>query len=139
LLKVEMSDDGAREIALRSRGTPRIANRLLRRVRDFAEVTRRQGGPGIADAALKMLDVDKVGLDVMDRRMLLAIMEKFAGGPSAWTTWRRPLARSATPSKMARTLSDPAGLSAAHPAWTHATLLALTSISHHRCPRKPCA
>ncbi|HEX9392714.1 MAG TPA: Holliday junction branch migration DNA helicase RuvB [Usitatibacteraceae bacterium] len=82
LLKVEMSDDGAREIALRSRGTPRIANRLLRRVRDFAEV-KRDGKVDreIADAALKMLDVDKVGLDVMDRRMLLAIMEKFAGGP----------------------------------------------------------
>ncbi len=82
LLKVETSDDGAREIALRSRGTPRIANRLLRRVRDFAEV-KRDGkvDKEIADAALKMLDVDKIGLDVMDRRMLLAIIEKFAGGP----------------------------------------------------------
>ncbi len=82
LLKVEASDDGAREIALRSRGTPRIANRLLRRVRDFAEV-KREGkvDKEIADAALKMLDVDKIGLDVMDRRMLLAIIEKFAGGP----------------------------------------------------------
>ena len=82
LLKVETSDDGAREIALRSRGTPRIANRLLRRVRDFAEV-KRDGkvDKEIADAALKMLDVDQIGLDVMDRRMLLAIIEKFAGGP----------------------------------------------------------
>ena len=82
LLKVETSDDGAREIALRSRGTPRIANRLLRRVRDFAEV-KRDGkvDKEIADAALKMLDVDRIGLDVMDRRMLLAIIEKFAGGP----------------------------------------------------------
>jgi Holliday junction DNA helicase RuvB len=82
LLKVRVDDHGAREIALRSRGTPRIANRLLRRVRDFAEVK----GDGhvdksTADAALKMLDVDQIGLDVMDRKMLLAIIEKFAGGP----------------------------------------------------------
>ena len=82
LLGVRVDDHGAREIALRSRGTPRIANRLLRRVRDFAEVK----GDGhvdkdTADAALKMLDVDQIGLDVMDRKMLLAIIEKFAGGP----------------------------------------------------------
>ncbi|MEO8104184.1 MAG: Holliday junction branch migration DNA helicase RuvB [Betaproteobacteria bacterium] len=82
LLKVRVDDHGAQEIALRSRGTPRIANRLLRRVRDFAEVK----GDGhvdkaTADAALKMLDVDQIGLDVMDRKMLLAIIEKFAGGP----------------------------------------------------------
>ena len=82
LLNVRVDDHGAQEIALRSRGTPRIANRLLRRVRDFAEVK----GDGhvdkaTADAALIMLDVDQVGLDVMDRKMLLAIIEKFAGGP----------------------------------------------------------
>ncbi len=82
LLNVEMADDGAFEIARRSRGTPRIANRLLRRVRDFAEVkhdglvTRE-----VADAALQMLDVDAGGLDVMDRKLLLAILEKFGGGP----------------------------------------------------------
>ncbi len=82
LLDVEMADDGAFEIANRSRGTPRIANRLLRRVRDFAQVkadgliTRE-----VADAALVMLDVDPVGLDVMDRKLLLAVIEKFAGGP----------------------------------------------------------
>ena len=82
LLNVDMSDDGAMEIARRSRGTPRIANRLLRRVRDFAEV-KRDGkvDKAIADDALKMLDVDAIGLDVMDRRLLLAIIEKFAGGP----------------------------------------------------------
>jgi len=82
LLNVRVDDHGAQEIALRSRGTPRIANRLLRRVRDFAEVK----GDGhvdkaTADAALLMLDVDQIGLDVMDRKMLLAIIEKFAGGP----------------------------------------------------------
>ena len=82
LLKVRVDDHGAREIAQRSRGTPRIANRLLRRVRDFAEV--RGNGhvdKDTADAALIMLDVDKIGLDMMDRKMLLAIIEKFAGGP----------------------------------------------------------
>ncbi|AXK38659.1 Holliday junction branch migration DNA helicase RuvB [Crenobacter cavernae] len=82
LLNVQLSDGGAFEVARRSRGTPRIANRLLRRVRDYAEVkadgvvTRE-----VADAALAMLDVDHAGLDVMDRKLLQAILEKFAGGP----------------------------------------------------------
>ncbi len=82
LLKVETSDDGALEVARRSRGTPRIANRLLRRVRDYAEV-RADGtvSKTIADNALKMLDVDAIGLDMMDRKLLAAIIEKFAGGP----------------------------------------------------------
>ena len=82
LLKVEIVDEGAAEIAGRSRGTPRIANRLLRRVRDFAEV-RAEGRitREVADAALKMLDVDPLGFDVMDRKLLLAVIEKFAGGP----------------------------------------------------------
>jgi Holliday junction DNA helicase RuvB len=82
LLKVEVTGGGALEIASRSRGTPRIANRLLRRVRDFAEV-KAQGiiTDAVADAALKMLDVDKIGLDVMDRKLLLAVLEKFGGGP----------------------------------------------------------
>ena len=82
LLEIETSLEGAGEIASRSRATPRISNRLLRRVRDYAEVkadgkvTRE-----VADAALKMLDVDPLGLDVMDRKLLLAVIEKFAGGP----------------------------------------------------------
>jgi holliday junction DNA helicase RuvB len=82
LLNVETTPEGAREIASRSRGTPRISNRLLRRVRDFAQV-KAQGRVDreIADAALKMLDVDQIGLDVMDRKLLLAILEKFGGGP----------------------------------------------------------
>jgi holliday junction DNA helicase RuvB len=82
LLSVEVSGEGAFEIAQRSRGTPRVANRLLRRVRDFAEV-RAKGAVSleVADAALKMLDVDVLGLDVMDRKLLLAVIEKFAGGP----------------------------------------------------------
>ena len=82
LLEVEIDKEGANEIANRSRGTPRIANRLLRRVRDFAEV-KSEGkiNKSIADAALKMLDVDLIGFDLMDRSFLLAIIEKFSGGP----------------------------------------------------------
>jgi len=82
VLGIGMTPDGANEIARRSRGTPRIANRLLRRVRDYAQV--RAGGTitrEVADAALTMLDVDAIGLDLMDRTLLLAVMEKFAGGP----------------------------------------------------------
>jgi len=74
--------EGAFEIARRSRGTPRIANRLLRRVRDYAEV--RANGEvtrDVADAALSMLDVDASGLDVMDRKLLHAVLRKFDGGP----------------------------------------------------------
>lgn len=82
LLDVSITDDGAREIARRSRGTPRIANRLLRRVRDFAEVKANgQIDQQVADTALQMLDVDVLGLDVLDRKLLLAILEKFGGGP----------------------------------------------------------
>ncbi len=82
LLEIEVNADGAREIASRSRATPRISNRLLRRVRDFAQV-RAEGKvtQEVADAALKMLDVDPLGLDVMDRKLLLAVIEKFGGGP----------------------------------------------------------
>ncbi|MDR2451508.1 MAG: Holliday junction branch migration DNA helicase RuvB [Candidatus Accumulibacter sp.] len=82
LLKVPVDADGALEIARRSRGTPRIANRLLRRVRDYAEV--RADGRivrAVADDALSMLDVDHGGLDVMDRKLLSAMIDKFGGGP----------------------------------------------------------
>jgi Holliday junction DNA helicase RuvB len=82
ILDVEMEEEGAREIARRSRGTPRIANRLLRRVRDFAEV-KADGRvtAAVADDALNMLNVDASGFDNMDRRLLQAIIEKFDGGP----------------------------------------------------------
>ena len=82
LLEVGIDADGAREVAGRSRGTPRISNRLLRRVRDYAQV-RAEGyvTREVADAALKMLDVDPVGLDVMDRKLLRAVIDKFSGGP----------------------------------------------------------
>ena len=82
ILGLQMDSRGALEIARRSRGTPRIANRLLRRVRDFAEVR----GTGtisadIADQALNLLDIDAKGFDHMDRRLLLAMIDKFDGGP----------------------------------------------------------
>ena len=82
LLEVEITQTGAFEVAKRSRGTPRIANRLLRRVRDYAQV-KSDGivSSEVADAALKMLDVDSLGFDVMDRKLLLAVLEKFGGGP----------------------------------------------------------
>ncbi|MCL2415449.1 MAG: Holliday junction branch migration DNA helicase RuvB, partial [Defluviitaleaceae bacterium] len=82
VLGTEITEDGASEIARRSRGTPRIANRLLKRVRDFAQVKY----CGIIDyessvGALDILDVDKMGLDMVDRNVLTAIIEKFGGGP----------------------------------------------------------
>jgi holliday junction DNA helicase RuvB len=82
LLNVSLDEEGAAEISRRARGTPRVANRLLRRVRDYAQVK----GDGtvskaVAEAALKMLDVDVLGLDLMDRKLLLAVIEKFGGGP----------------------------------------------------------
>ena len=82
ILGLAVEAAGARQIAERSRGTPRIANRLLRRVRDYAEV-RADGRitDPVAAAALDMLDVDRQGFDVMDRRLLLTIIEKFGGGP----------------------------------------------------------
>jgi Holliday junction DNA helicase RuvB len=82
LLGVAVDSGGAVEIARRSRGTPRIANRLLRRVRDFAEV-KADGAVtrAVADAALEMLDVDALGLDVMDRKLLQTVLSKFDGGP----------------------------------------------------------
>ena len=82
VLKVFIDDGGAEEIAKRSRGTPRVANRLLRRIRDFAQV--KSGGNitrDVAKEALKLLDVDQFGLDDMDTRILKTIIEKFEGGP----------------------------------------------------------
>ncbi|MCG9730900.1 Holliday junction branch migration DNA helicase RuvB [Shewanella sp. Isolate13] len=82
VMELEIDDEGAIEIARRSRGTPRIANRLLRRVRDFAEVKHSGAVTKIvAEQALDMLDVDAEGFDYMDRKLLLAIIDKFMGGP----------------------------------------------------------
>jgi Holliday junction DNA helicase RuvB len=82
ILGVSLQPDGAREIATRARGTPRIANRLLRRIRDFAEVDgERVVTRAVAAGALKRLEVDALGLDPMDRRILFTILDKFGGGP----------------------------------------------------------
>ena len=82
LLNLNINPDGAIEVAKRSRGTPRIANRLLRRVRDYAQVKHNgKIDKDIADAALNMLDVDRIGLDIMDKKLLDAIINKFGGGP----------------------------------------------------------
>ncbi len=83
ILKVSLEEDGAQEIARRSRGTPRIANRLLRRVRDFAQV-KANGiiNQAVAKAALDLLKVDARGFDVMDQKLLLTLIEKFQGGPA---------------------------------------------------------
>ncbi|HTX41818.1 MAG TPA: Holliday junction branch migration DNA helicase RuvB [Acidobacteriaceae bacterium] len=93
VLSIEIDQDGAAEIAMRSRGTPRIANRLLRRVRDYAQVR----GPGRIDRAtaceaLAMLEVDAHGFDELDRRLLLAIIEKYQGGPVGLGTLAATLA-----------------------------------------------
>jgi len=87
LLEIKTTEDGAREIAKRSRGTPRISNRLLRRVRDFAEVE--HGGvidQIVADHALGRLEVDHMGLDQLDRKLLLSLIDKFSGGPTGLDT-----------------------------------------------------
>jgi Holliday junction DNA helicase RuvB len=82
LLEVALAEEGGAEIARRARGTPRVANRLLRRVRDYAQVKAAGAvSKSVAEAALAMLDVDVLGLDVMDRKLLLAVIEKFGGGP----------------------------------------------------------
>jgi Holliday junction DNA helicase RuvB len=93
ILGVSVDTGGAHEIASRSRGTPRIANRLLRRVRDFAQV--RAGGKidlPTAQAALKLLEVDQYGFDEIDRKLLLTIIEKYQGGPVGVNTLAAALA-----------------------------------------------
>jgi Holliday junction DNA helicase RuvB len=87
ILNIALEDDGAEEVARRSRGTPRVANRLLRRVRDFAEV-RAQGRVtgAVAREALDKLGVDEHGLDEVDRNLMLTILQKFSGGPVGLNT-----------------------------------------------------
>ena len=101
ILNIEIVDKGAREIARRSRGTPRVANRLLKRVRDYAQVA---GSKTIteehADQALQMLEIDKFGLDRIDRRILEMIIKKFGGGPVGLDTM------AATVSEETETIED---------------------------------
>jgi Holliday junction DNA helicase RuvB len=101
ILGLTVDNAGAKELGRRSRGTPRIANRLLRRVRDFAEV----GGHSsitaeVADHALEMLAVDKKGLDEMDRRILLTIIDKFDGGPIGIETLATAVSEEKAPLRM---------------------------------------
>jgi holliday junction DNA helicase RuvB len=133
---VQITKEGAHEIARRARGTPRVANRLLRRVRDYAEI-RADGviDREVADAALQMLDVDEFGLDEMDTRVLRSLVEQFDGGPVGLSTlaiaigedsgtleevyepfliqngflMRTPRGRVATPQAYRRLGHDPAG------------------------------
>jgi len=87
LLHVEFTDDGVQKIARRSRGTPRIALRMLRRVRDYAQVRAEGKITGeVSDAALDLLNIDNQGLDDLDRRVLLCVIEKYRGGPVGLST-----------------------------------------------------
>jgi Holliday junction DNA helicase RuvB len=87
ILNITIDKEGANEIACRSRGTPRVANRLLRRVRDFAQVKAKgKINKEISEAALQMLDVDQLGLDEMDKKILETIAIKFKGGPVGIST-----------------------------------------------------
>jgi Holliday junction DNA helicase RuvB len=93
-LSFDLTDEGAEEIARRSRGTPRIAGRLLRRVRDFALVEKRVADRGMADETLQRLEVDSLGLDAMDRRYLRRMAEHHGGGPVGVETLAAALAES---------------------------------------------
>lgn len=100
MLNVEIDPQGALEIASRSRGTPRLANRLLKRVRDFAQV--KYDGKitaEIAVFALDLLEVDRYGLDQTDRLILNTMIEKFTGGRWAWIRWLQRLGRTRAPSR----------------------------------------
>ena len=118
VLGIGMTEDGANEIAKRSRGTPRIAGRLLRRVRDFAVVEGVEGVTrAVADRSLQLLDVDAIGLDQMDRKYLSTIATSFGGGPVGDRDHGGGFVRAAGRDRGDhRALPDPAGLPAAHPA-----------------------
>ena len=143
LLGVDLQPDGAAEIAGRSRGTPRIANRLLRRVRDYAEV-RADGGvtDDIAHAALAVYDVDDLGLDRLDRAVLDALVRRFGGGPVGVGTLAVAVGEEVeTVEEVAEPFLVRAGLLARTPrgrvatpaAWTHLGLAAPPRSSPTRC------
>ena len=119
-----------------SRGTPRVSNRLLRRVRDYAQVKAKgKITREVADAALKMLDVDPLGLDVMDRKLLLAVIEKFGGGPVGVDNLAAAIGEERdTIEDVLEPYPDPAGLSAAHAARPHGDGDRRTGISAWRSP-----
>lgn len=101
VFQVEIDEQGAIEIARRSRGTPRLANRLLKRVRDFAQV--KYDGKitlEVANFALDLLEVDTFGLDSTDRNILMTMIDQFTGGPWDWIRWRQASAKTAERLKM---------------------------------------
>ena len=101
ILNVEIDDAGAEEIALRSRGTPRIANRILKRVRDFAQIQFSGSITGaVADAAIGQMEIDRLGLDDIDKKMITAMIKNFGGGPVGLETL------SATIGEEANTIED---------------------------------
>ena len=107
VLGVEIDEEGAWEMAKRSRGTPRLANRLLKRVRDFAQV--RYDGKitkEVADFAMDLLEVDRYGLDQTDRLLLTTVIQRFSGGPVGLDTLARQLERIPVPLRMSTNLSD---------------------------------
>ena len=130
ILNAPIDADGARRIAQRSRGTPRIANRLLRRVRDYAQV-KADGSidEQIADAALNMLEVDPLGFDTLDRKFLTTIIERFRRRPCRHRQHRRGDRRGARHARgCRRAISDPTGLRGAHRAWTHGDACHLSAL-----------
>jgi len=144
ILTVDLRDDGAAEIASRSRGTPRIANRLLRRVRDFAEV-RADGAVtrAVAKAALEVYDVDELGLDRLDRAVLSALVRSFGGGPVGVSTLAVAVGEeSATVEEVCEPYLVRAGMLARTPrgrvatagAWTHLGLTAPDNVPGHVTP-----
>ena len=121
---------GAAEVARRSRGTPRIANRLLRRVRDYAEVKHQgQINADIADAALKMLDIDQSGLDVMDCKYLEAILFKFSGGPVGLDNIAAAIGES-TDTIEDVTVFDSTGFFTAYSTWQNGYRIELSTFRH---------
>lgn len=117
ILKVSADEEGLHEIARRSRGTPRVANRLLRRLRDFADISDgRRLTTAVAQAGLAALDVDERGLDTMDRRLLSVLVEKFGGGTGGdRNAFSGPLRRSRYLDRRLRTLSDSMRVPRPHP------------------------
>ena len=134
VLDIGMTADGANEIARRARGTPRIAGRLLRRVRDFASAADAASiDRAIADHALQALEVDAAGLDAMDRRYLTTIATNYGGGPVGVETMAAALVRAARCHRgHHRAVPDPVRLSAAHPARTAVDLACLPSSRPRR-------
>lgn len=131
LMGLNMTDEGAREVARRARGTPRIAGRLLRRVRDFAEVARAEAVTReIADEALTRLLVDKMGLDQLDMRYLTMIAVNFGGGPVGIETIAAGLGAARCDRGHHRALYDPAGFHPAHTARAHSDCNSLETSGH---------